>query len=227
VKIQVILADDHRIVREGVRMVLETAPDIEVLAEVGNGKDAVAATQKFNPHLALLDMVMPVLDGFAAAQQIARLVPKCKILMLSSYSDEERVRELISIGVFGYVVKQAAAQELLQAIRDVYRGNYYFSSALSRRLVESGRNSMTADGFTPRKKLNLTRREQEVLKLIARGFPNKGIAPAMGISVKTVEKHRQQVMNKLNIHEIAGLTRHAISTGMIDEDEALSEPVSP
>jgi DNA-binding NarL/FixJ family response regulator len=173
VKVQVILADDHRIVREGVRMVLETAPDIEVLAEVGNGKEAVAAAQKVNPHLALLDVVMPVLDGFAAAQQIARLVPRCKILMLSSYSDEERVRDLIAIGVFGYVIKQAAAQELLQAVREVYRGNYYFSSALSRGLVEPSRNSMAADAFIPRKKLNLTRREQEALKLIARGFPNR------------------------------------------------------
>lgn len=221
-KIRVLLADDHTIVRQGLRLVLDTAPDIEVVGEVENGKEAVEMARKLKPDIILLDLVMPVLDGLNAARQINKLLPKCKVLMLSSYSDEECVRQLLACGVVGYLVKQSAGTELLQAIRDTQRGQAYFSLSISRNLFEQGRNWTSGSKMVPKKKQQLTPREQQVLLLIAQGLPNKAIAPELGISIKTVEKHRQQVMNKLDIHYVAGLTKHAISTGIINTDGARS-----
>lgn len=215
-RIRVLLAEDHTIVRQGLRLLLDNATDIEVVAAVSNGRDAVEAARKLRPDVALLDIMMPVLNGLEAVPQIALVAPQCKILMLSSYSDEDRVRDLIGAGIAGYLVKQTASSELIEAIRQANRGNLYFSPAISRTLVEYGRNCVPAQAFKPKKKQHLTPREKQVLILVAQGSPNKAIALDLAISMKTVEKHRQQVMNKLDLHEGASLTRYALSNRMID-----------
>lgn len=215
-KIRVLLAEDHNIVRQGLRLVLDGAPDIEVVAEVADGAEAVKLARQLHPDVILLDLMMPVENGIDAARKLGSAAPKSKVIVLSSYSDEDRVRELLQFGIAGYLVKQTASSELLDAIRQVCRGNSYFSRTISRSLVEQGRTCVSTQTFKPRKKQNLTPREKQVLVLIAQGSPNKAIASDLAISIKTVEKHRQQVMNKLDIHEAAGLTRYALSTRIVD-----------
>jgi DNA-binding NarL/FixJ family response regulator len=158
---------------------------------------------------------MPEINGLEATRQICKEVPMTKVLILSGYSDEEYVRQLIEAGAIGFLQKQTACAELLNAIREARRGNAFFSPSISRKLLELRRDKSVAGqrgGASPR---SLSSRESEVLQLIAGGKPNKQIADDLSISVKTVEKHRQQVMNKLNIHEVAGLTRYAVDKGMI------------
>jgi len=215
-KTRVLLADDHTIVRQGLRLVLDNAPDIEVAGEADNGRVAVKMARDSNPDIVLMDLMMPEMNGMEAARQIAKALPKCKVLILSSYSDEDCARQLIAEGIAGYLVKQTASQELLQAIREVRKGNVYFSRAISRNLVERGHVPIPGRKFVPKTRQSLTAREKQVLIAIAQGSPNKAIGVDLGISVKTVEKHRQQVMNKLDIHDAAGLTRYAISTRLIE-----------
>jgi DNA-binding NarL/FixJ family response regulator len=150
-----------------------------------------------------------------ATRQILKLVPTAKVLVLTSYGDDECVEQLMQAGAAGYLIKQTAANDLLKAIREVQRGNAFFSPSIARRLRDQCRETFTR-GQPARKAGELTSREAEVLQLIAEGFSNKQIAGELCISIKTVEKHRQQVMNKLNIHDVAGLTRYAISKGMVE-----------
>ena len=159
---------------------------------------------------------MPVLNGVEAARQITRDIPGTRVLVLSSYSDDERVQQLIEDGATGYLVKQTAANDLLKAIREAKKGNAYFSPSISKRLLDQCRDSFSRGAPVKKKTNTLTSREAEVLQLIAEGYANKQIAAELSISIKTVEKHRQQVMNKLNIHDVAGLTRHAISKGIVE-----------
>ncbi|HEY0456644.1 MAG TPA: response regulator transcription factor [Verrucomicrobiae bacterium] len=221
-KITVLLADDHTVVREGLRLLLESADDIVVVGEVENGRQAVIMTKKLRPDVIVLDVVMPQLNGIEAARQITREVPTTKILILSSYSDDDRVQQLIEEGATGYLVKQTAANDLLKAIREAKKGNAFFSPCISKRLMEKCREAFAKGGIVKKKGNYLTTREAEVLQLIAEGYANKQIAAELNISIKTVEKHRQQVMNKLNIHDVAGLTRHAIAKGIITPDEQLT-----
>ncbi|HMC28060.1 MAG TPA: response regulator transcription factor [Verrucomicrobiae bacterium] len=215
-KITVLLADDHTVVREGLKLLLNSAEDIEVVGEVENGRQAVQMAKKIHPDVVVLDLVMPVLNGVEAARQITRDVPGTRVLVLSSYSDDERVQQLIEDGATGYLVKQTAANDLLKAIREAKRGNAYFSPSISKRLLDQCRDSFSRGAPVKKKTNTLTSREAEVLQLIAEGYANKQIAAELSISIKTVEKHRQQVMNKLNIHDVAGLTRHAISKGIVE-----------
>jgi DNA-binding NarL/FixJ family response regulator len=215
-KITVILADDHTIVREGLRMILECSEDIEVVGEAENGRLAVQKVSDLKPDVILMDLSMPNLNGVEATRQILKESPDTKVLILSTYSDDERLLQLLNEGIAGYLVKQSAAHELPKAIREAKKGNAFFSSSISKKLLDQMHNRFMDGGAHQKKKQNtLTTRESEVLQLIAEGFPNKGIASELGISIKTVEKHRQQVMNKLNIHCVAGLTRHAISKGVV------------
>jgi DNA-binding NarL/FixJ family response regulator len=220
-KITVLLADDHTVVHEGLRLLLESADDIKVVSEVENGRQAVAMTKKLRPDVVVLDVVMPQLNGVEAARQITKEVPSSKVLILSSYSDDERVQQLIEEGATGYLVKQTAANDLLKAIREAKKGNAYFSPCISKRLMEKCREAFAKGGVVKKKGNCLTTREAEVLQLIAEGYANKQIAAELCISIKTVEKHRQQVMNKLNIHDVAGLTRHAIAKGIIAPAEQM------
>jgi DNA-binding NarL/FixJ family response regulator len=217
---KVLLVEDHTVVRQGLRRLLETAEDIEIVGEAANGKEAVQLARKCAPDIILLDLILPELSGLEAARQIKRAAPHSKIVVLSSYSDEESVRQMVAVGVSGYLPKETAPNELLQAIREVRQGNVFFSTSIARSIFGQAHNSARPGQFVLKGPARLTPRETQVLKLVADGLPNKGVAAELGISIKTVEKHRQQVMNKLNIHEVAGLTRHAISTGVIQRRNA-------
>lgn len=225
-KIRVVLADDHTIVRQGLRVLLEAEPDMAVVGEAETGRQAVQLVKKHTPDVVVMDIAMPGLNGLEATRQIMKESPDVKVLALSSYSDDEYVHQLTEAGAAGYLLKQTAAADLIQAVREVGKGNAYFSPAISRRMLEQYRDAFL-NGTPVRKRIEtLTSRETEVLQLIAEGRPNKQIAAELGISIKTVEKHRQQVMNKLNIHEVAGLTRYAISKGIIEGSGSLPSQTS-
>jgi DNA-binding NarL/FixJ family response regulator len=214
-KIAVLLVDDHTVVRQGLRALLGAEEDIEVIGEAENGRQAVMLAKKTPPDVVVMDVAMPLLNGLEATKQILKALPTTKVLVLTSYGDDECVAQLMQAGAAGYLIKQTAANDLLKAIREVQRGNAFFSPAIAKRLRDQCREAFT-NGQPAKKSADLTSREAEVLQLIAEGFSNKQIAGELGISIKTVEKHRQQVMNKLNIHDVAGLTRYAISKGLIE-----------
>ena len=220
-KIRVLLADDHTVVRQGLRALLAAEEDIEIVGEAENGRQTIQLVKKLLPDVAVVDIAMPVLNGLEATRQITRSVPGTKVLILSSYSDDEYVQQLTEAGAAGYLVKQTAANELLKAIREAQRGNAYFSPAIAKRLRDQCREAFVTGQPGTRRADYLTTREAEVLQLIAEGRANKQIAAELCISIKTVEKHRQQVMNKLNIHDVAGLTRHAIAKGIIESNAGL------
>jgi DNA-binding NarL/FixJ family response regulator len=213
-RIAVLLVDDHTVVRQGLRALLKSEEDIQVIGEAENGRQAVTMAQKAPPDVVVMDVAMPLLNGLEATRQILRCVPSAKVLVLTSYGDDECVEQLMHAGAAGYLIKQTAANDLLKAIREVYRGNAFFSPSIAKRLRDHCREAFT--GPSNKKSGELTSREAEVLHLIAEGFSNKQIAAELCISIKTVEKHRQQVMNKLNIHDVAGLTRYAITKGMVE-----------
>src|SRR5882672_6094933 len=162
-----------------------------------------------------MDVAMPLLNGLEATRQILKSVPSSKVLVLTSYGDDDCVSQMMEAGASGYLIKQTAANDLLKAIREVQRGNAFFSPAIAKRLRDQCRQAFSS-GQPAKRSVDLTSREAEVLQLIAEGSSNKQIASELTISIKTVEKHRQQVMNKLNIHDVAGLTRYAISKGLIE-----------
>ncbi len=214
-KIKILLADDHTVVRQGLKVLLEAQPDMAVVGEAATGRQAMQIARKQMPDVVVMDIAMPSLNGLEATRQIIRDVPSAKVLILSSYNDDEYVSQLTEAGAAGYLLKQTAATDLIRAIREIRKGKSFFSPAVSKRLLEYYRETIVKGTRVPRPRPLLTSRETEVLQLIAEGGGNKQIAAELGISIKTVEKHRQQVMNKLHIHEVAGLTRYAISKGMI------------
>jgi DNA-binding NarL/FixJ family response regulator len=215
-KITVLLADDHTVVRQGLRALLQAEGDIEIVAEADNGRQAVQLAKKFLPDVVVIDIAMPLLNGLEATRQITHDIPSTRVLILSSYSDDEYVNQLTDAGAAGYLIKQTAANDLIKAIREAKKGNAFFSPAISKRLLDHYRQSFLRGEPIKKKGEHLTSRENEVLQLIAEGLANKQIASELSISIKTVEKHRQQVMNKLNIHDVATLTRYAISKGIVE-----------
>lgn len=214
-KISVLLVDDHTVVRQGLRALLSPEEDIEVIGEAENGRQAVQLARTQPPDVVVMDVAMPLLNGLEATRQILKNHPSSRVLVLTTYGDDECVRQLTEAGVSGYLIKQTAANDLVKAIREVNKGNVYFSPTVARRLRDQYRDAF-ANGQPVKKNIELTSREAEVLQLIAEGFSNKQIAAELCISIKTVEKHRQQVMNKLNIHDVAGLTRYALSKGLVE-----------
>ena len=214
-KINVLLADDHTVVRQGLRMLIEGEPDISVVGEAENGLQTVQMARKLRPDVVVLDVAMPHLNGLEVTRRITRDLPDTRVLVLSSYSDEEYVQQLTEQGASGYLVKQTAGNELIKAIREAHKGNAFFSPTISKRFLDQCRDAFSRKERAAKKTGRLTSREAEVLQLIAEGRANKQIASELGISIKTVEKHRQQVMNKLGIHDVAGLTRHAITKGIV------------
>jgi DNA-binding NarL/FixJ family response regulator len=225
-KIRVLLADDHTVVRQGLRALLAAEEDIEIIGEAENGRQALQLVKKLLPDVVVMDIAMPVLNGVEATRQITRYVPSVKVLVLSTYSNDEYVEQLTEAGAAGYLVKQTAANDLLKAIREAFKGNAFFSPAIAKRLRDQCRQTYVTGQPVRRRSDYLTTREAEVLQLIAEGRANKQIAAELCISIKTVEKHRQQVMNKLGIHDVAGLTRHAISKGIIESNAAGLQPVA-
>src|SRR5260370_8946519 len=215
-KIKVLIADDHTVVRQGLRALLEAEQDITVVGEAEDGRQAVRLAVKLMPEVVVIDVAMPLLNGLEATHQIIKEVSSSRVVVLSSYSDDEYVRRVTEAGAAGYLLKQTAAADLIRAIREARNGNAYFSPAISRRLLEHYRAAFLKGAPVGTRVNRLTPRESEVLQLVAEGKVNKQISAALCVSVKTVGKHRQQVMNKLNIHDVAGLTRYAISKGIIE-----------
>jgi DNA-binding NarL/FixJ family response regulator len=214
-KIGVLLADDHAVVRQGLRALLEAEGDIAVVGEAENGRQAVAQAKKTLPDVVVMDVAMPGMNGLEATRQIVRNIPSSKVLVLTSYGDDDCVTQLVEAGATGYLVKQTAAADLLKAIREVHHGKVFFSPSIAKRLRQQESEAL-AGGQPASRPARLTSREAEVLQLVAEGYANKQIAAELSISIKTVEKHRQQAMNKLNIHDIAGLTRYAIAKGWVE-----------
>lgn len=215
-KITILLADDHTVVRQGIRALLTCEADFQILGEVGTGRQAVTAARELRPDVIVMDIAMPYLNGLEATRQICTQAPATKVLVLSTYSDDQYVQQLIEAGAIGYLVKQTAAMDLVRAIREAHQGNSFFTPSVAKRLRDQCREVFANGQPANRPEDMLTPREAEVLQLIAEGRPNKQIAAELCISAKTVEKHRQTLKSKLNIHHIAGLTRHAIARGMIE-----------
>ncbi len=214
-RITVLLADDHNIVREGFRSLLKHEGDIEVIGEAATGRQAVQLTRKLRPAVVVMDIAMPLLNGLEATRQIRKDFPDTRVLILTAHADDAYVEQLTALGAAGYLLKQTSSHDLATAIREVHKGNSFFSPAVSRRL--SGRHQKSPDraGNFKKKNNRLSSREMEVLQLIAEGLPNKQVAVELGVSFKTVDKHRQHLMSKLNIHDVAGLTRYAIAEGIV------------
>ena len=220
-RITILLAEDHMIVREGFRKLLEVELDLEVVGEAQTGRQAVEMTKKLRPDVVVMDIAMPELNGLEATRQILKAVPQTKVLILSAHSDDAYVDRATELGARGFLLKQTSSHDLSRAIREVQNGNTFFSPSLSKRL--HNQKLPAAGGEALRKKVaRLSSREIEVLQLIAEGKANKQTAAELGISVKTVEKHRQNLMAKLNIHEISGLTRYAIAAGIIESSVQLT-----
>jgi DNA-binding NarL/FixJ family response regulator len=230
-KISVLLAEDHVVVRQGLKALLSVEEDIEVVWEAGNGRQAVKMAQELHPDVVVMDIAMPILNGLEATSQIVSEGIPTKVLILSSYADDEYVHQLTEAGASGYLVKQAAASELIKAVREIAKGNAYFSPSILKRLLELYRESYVRGRAPGSGSEHLTSREREVLQMVAEGSVNKQIAATLNLSIKTVEKHRQQLMDKLNIHDVAGLTRYAIAHGFVESmgrirglPETLEEP---
>ncbi len=215
-KITILLADDHTVVRQGLRSLLQAEPDIEVVGEAETGRHALQMARQLRPDVVVMDIAMPQLNGLEATRQITKECPTTKVLILSSYSDDEYVHSLTEAGAVGYLIKQTAANDLIKAIHEAVKGNSFFSPAISKRMLDYYREAYLKGKPLRKHAEQLTSREMEVLQLVAEGKANKQIASDLSISIKTVEKHRQQVMNKLNIHDVAGLTRYAITKGIIE-----------
>lgn len=214
-RITVLLADDHMLVREGLRKILEMERDLEIVGEAEDGRQAVAMVRKFRPDVVLMDIAMPLLNGLEATRQVVKAIPATKVLILSAHSDDAYVKDAVESGARGFLLKQTSSRDLCLAIREVRKGQTFFSASVTGRLQIRDRQPVER-GEPLRKKTNqLSSREMEVLQLIAEGQPNKQVASELGVSFKTVDKHRQNLMAKLDIHDIAGLTRYAIAEGII------------
>ena len=215
-KITVLLAEDHAVVRQGLRTLLESEGHFAVVGQAETGREAIALAASLRPDVILMDIAMPVLNGLEATRQIVAANPKAKVLMLSAHSDDEYVERTTAVGAVGFLEKQTSAEILSRAIQEVAKGNAFFSPAIAKRRADVKKRSVDRDGLSQPNGMRLTSRETEVIQLVAEGQANKQVAATLGISIKTVEKHRQHLMDKLNIHDTAGLTRYAIAQGIIE-----------
>jgi DNA-binding NarL/FixJ family response regulator len=207
--LRILLADDHQILRHSLRALLERE-GLDVVAEAEDGERAVALAQSLRPDVAVLDLSMPRLNGIEAARTLVRAEAATRIVLLTVHREEHYVRAALKAGIMGYVLKTQASADLLQAIRDVAAGGLYLSPGVSRTVVEAfvGNRRADRDALSPR--------ERQVLRLIAEGKSTKEVASVLGISVKTADSHRTRLMEKLDIHEVAGLTRYAIREGLVE-----------
>lgn len=213
--ITVLLAEDHVVVRQGLSALLGSDAAFHIVGGARTGREAVDLARTLRPDVILMDIAMPVLNGMEATRQIIGENPKARVLILSAHSEDEYIQRLCAVGAAGFLEKQSSAEILTQAIREVARGETFFSPSIARRLRAKSRGPVDRDGRPKANAARLTSREAEVLQLVAEGAANKQVASALRISVKTVEKHRQSLMKKLGLHNTASLTRHAIATGVI------------
>ncbi len=214
-KIRVLVCDDHTILREGIRLLLNSQPDMEVVAEAVDGRDAIEQARMCTPDVILMDIAMPLLNGLEATKQIRRANPIARVLVLTMYESDEYVAQMLEAGAAGYVLKKVAGSELVYAIRAVYQGEAFLYPSITKRLVEDylrrveqGQERDSFDG--------LTDREREVLQLIAEGHTNKEIADLLNLSVRTVQNHRAHIMEKLGMHDRGELIKYAIQKGIIE-----------
>ncbi len=214
-KIKVLIADDHAIVREGIKLILSREQDIEIVGEAGNGREALDLVAKLKPQVVVMDISMPEMGGIEATKQVKETWPKVNVLALTMHEDESYVFQLLKAGASGYVLKRGAAQDLVQAIRSAAKGEAFLYPSVARSVlqdylkrIESGDNRSRYDG--------LTDREREILALIAEGLSNQEIAQKLYISIKTVQTHRTHIMEKLDLHNRAQLVRYAIRKGLIE-----------
>ncbi len=221
-RITVLLADDHTIVREGFRKMLELESDLEVIGEAQDGRQAIAQVKKLRPDVVLMDIAMPLLNGLEATRQVLKSFPNTRVLMLSAHSDDAYVNNAVESGAMGFLLKQTSAHEVCLAIREVHQGRKFFNAAITKRQDRLNPH-LPGHGAAPNHDgVQLTSREMEVLQLIAEGKANKETASELGIGIKTVEKHREHLMAKLDIHDTAGLTRYAIGAGIIESSVQLT-----
>ncbi|HCE47011.1 MAG TPA: DNA-binding response regulator [Lentisphaeria bacterium] len=214
--ITVLLADDHTVVRQGLQALLSCEKDIEVVGEAENGRQAVELARSLNPSVVVMDISMPMLNGTEAARQILQYVPSTKIIILSAHSSDDHISQVVASGAAGYLMKMTSAQNLAKAVREVWKGKTFFDSPAARRIHSQFQKSPVIGKLIKTRGSDLTSREMEVLQLVAEGLANKQIADELKISIKTVEKHRQQLKKKLHIQDTAGLTRYAIAQGVIE-----------
>ncbi|MCA9949919.1 MAG: response regulator transcription factor [Anaerolineales bacterium] len=218
-KIKLMLADDHAVVRSGLRMLLEAQPDMEIVGETENGLETVMRAQAIKPDIILMDVEMPGMNGIEATREIKLILPETAVLALTMYEDEQYFFEMLKVGASGYVPKRAAPDELVNAIRTVYQGGVYLYPSLAAHLVQDYLQKDEAAADDDRPQNDLTPREIEVLTLIAEGFTNAEIAQELVISIKTVDRHRENIMRKLNMHNRIDLVKYAIKKGLIDLDD--------
>lgn len=213
--ITVLLVDDHTLVREGLRTMLKLEADLEVVGEAQDGRRAIALALELRPEVVVMDIAMPGLNGLEATRQLLKALPGTKVIILTAHCDDAYVQSAADAGAAGFLLKQDSAQDVCRAVREVYRGKTFYSASVSRRFSRL-QPPPDSSGKLRKGAPLLTSREMEVLQLIAEGKANKETAAELGISIKTVEKHRGSLMVKLDIHDTAGLTRHAIATGIIE-----------
>src|SRR4030095_14007495 len=215
-RITVLLAEDHQIVREGFQSLLKHERDIEVVGEAETGRQAVQLTRKLRPAVVVMDIAMPSLNGLEATRQIRKNFPDTRVLILTAHIADAYVEQMTEIGAAGFLLKQTSSHVLAEAIRELQKGNTFFNPTVLKRLQDGSQKSAGEGGRSKKSANRLSAREVEVLQLIAEGKPNKQVAAELGVTFKTVDKHRQHLMAKLDIHDIAGLTRYAISAGIIE-----------
>ena len=209
---KVLLADDHKIVREGLRVLLEREEDLEVVAEAENGRDAVRLARELGPDVVVMDIAMPDLNGVEATRQIQRRCPACRVIALSAHSDQRFVSETLEAGAAGYLLKGCTLEELVRGIRTVADGYTYLSPRVANAVVEGHVRAPAAEA-KPTGSV-LTAREREVLQLLTEGHGTKQIACRLHVSTKTIDTHRQHIMDKLDIHNVAELTKYALRHGL-------------
>lgn len=209
-KTKVLLADDHALVRQGLRALIDAMPDAEVIAEASNGHEALALARRLDPDVALLDIAMPQLNGIETAARLSQDCHRTKVVMLSMHTTAQYVTAAIRAGALGYVIKDAAVDDLAQALREAAQGRSYISAAVSGHLVQALQRPSVAPGLD-----QLSSRQREILQMIAEGHSTRGIGELLHISPKTVETHRAELMRRLGIHDVAGLTRYAIREGLV------------
>ena len=214
--IRVLLADDHTVVRAGIRTLLENEPDIAVIGEAADGLEAVCKVRELQPDVVVMDITMPRMDGLKATREVAKHAPAVRVVILTMHDDEEYFFDVLNAGAMGYVLKNAAPTDLVTAIRAVYEGNVFLYPSVAKLLVQDFVRRSTADDRSASDRL--TDREREVLRLIAEGRTNQEIADTLVLSVNTVQVHRAHIMEKLNLHNRTELVKYAIKKGLIDLD---------
>ena len=209
-RIRILLADDHAVVRHGFKMILGAQPDMEIVGEAGNGREAVELTEQLKPDIVVMDVAMPELNGIEATRRVAASVPHARVIALSMHKDSVYVREVLRAGARGYLLKDSGSADLVAAVRAVAQGEGYLSPAISNAVLDDYRKHVSNPIDL------LTSREREVLQMLAEGKTNKEIAGVLNLSVYTVDAHRGRIMEKLNLHSINELTRFAVRNGLID-----------